>query len=429
MCLAESALPATLRPRSRGLPWAVGFLVSTNFALFWALPILLQGQLFHLALKRVLTPLFHWLDSMGALRRFAAAHIYSKPQYADFFATSLLTALNILTAFGALLYLQLTHGTISWRAHAMYNLAWVGFGGRMMGAAYTLAHKEGHNPLIYQRWWRKWIGNVFENWLGVLYGNVPYNFQTSHNHIHHALDAGKGDSFYCWDLDRSSLSDFVLYTERALRHMVGTSSLRYFKLRGMGREYALLRRGMVMFWVVTPLLLGLITRSPWFLFVAWLQPLLAMTTFLALINWGFHSFIEFDEKGRISPLISALTIVDGEDDTFGEDDHISHHLVPQKWHTQVRSWREDTHMEDIKKVRGSVFQKVSIPELAALITLGKFERIAQKHFVDYSGKLSQAEIAAMLRRRAQTKEMNHDEYVEWQRRTDAELLASLKKSQ
>ena len=54
-----------------------------------------------------------------------------------------------------------------------------------MGAAYSFAHKEGHNPMIYQRWIRRSVGNVFENWIGCLFGNIPYNFTTSHMHLHH----------------------------------------------------------------------------------------------------------------------------------------------------------------------------------------------------------------------------------------------------
>lgn len=34
-----------------------------------------------------------------------------------------------------------------------------------MGAAYTFAHKEGHNPMIYRKWLRGLTGNIFENWV------------------------------------------------------------------------------------------------------------------------------------------------------------------------------------------------------------------------------------------------------------------------
>ena len=55
---------------------------------------------------------------------------------------------------------------------------------------------QGHNALLYRKWLRKSVGNVFETWVGCLFGNIPYNFTTSHIHIHHRLDGGKGDTFY-----------------------------------------------------------------------------------------------------------------------------------------------------------------------------------------------------------------------------------------
>jgi hypothetical protein len=144
-----------------------------------------------------------------------------------------------------------------WLIYAYY-FEWVGLGGRGMGGAYTFAHKEGHhrNGGIYRPWIANTIGNFWENWMGfwcapaphapapppppfppdpshparrstlhrilltqwpVLrqssalvdnsidtparraprrYGNVPFNFSTSHIFLHHRLNGGKGDSFY-----------------------------------------------------------------------------------------------------------------------------------------------------------------------------------------------------------------------------------------
>ena len=64
--------------------------------------------------------------------------------------------------------------------------------------------------------------------------------------------------------------------------------------------------------MLTPALLFALTRSPWFLFIVWLQPLVCMTFFLAVINWGFHGFIEFDASGKSIECVNAITIVDGQ---------------------------------------------------------------------------------------------------------------------
>ncbi|EOD07719.1 hypothetical protein EMIHUDRAFT_438508 [Emiliania huxleyi CCMP1516] len=384
-----------------------------------------MGQAYHLGLKHVLRPLYDRLDRSAALRRFAAAYVYNKPAHADFAATAVLTFLSTTVAFGVALRYQLVHGHLPWALHAAYNCAWVGIGGRMMGSAYTFAHKEGHNGVLYQRWVRRTVGNLFENWVGLLYGNVPYNFTTSHNHIHHALDGGKGDTFYCYDLDRSSLSDFMLYQRRIFLHMAGLSSLRYFRLRGMHKQERLLARGCAIFWLAFPLPLLLLTRSPWFLCVVWLQPLCAMSFFLALVNWAFHAFIELDASGRHLPHVNALTILDGQDDNFGEDDHMAHHYENPIAHARSRhdAWRARI-MPELKANRASIFKEISIVELGILTLLGQFERIAERHYVDFSGELSTAQVAEMLRRRARTKESTHEEYLAWEAETEAALLAS-----
>eukprot|EP01035_Chromulina_nebulosa_P019548 gene19548-25446_t len=53
-----------------------------------------------------------------------------------------------------------------------------------------MAHKEGHNRNLYNPIIRPYIGNLFENYIGLFFGNIPWNFTTSHIFIHHRLDGG-----------------------------------------------------------------------------------------------------------------------------------------------------------------------------------------------------------------------------------------------
>ena len=379
---APRSVPAGAAPRGSAVRERAyrlcGMLFAANFLVFWAVPIVVQGQAFHLGGKHALLPIYRWLDSSTTLRSLAARYVYTKPYLTDYAATALLALISIAAAFGTVLRYQLLHGTLPWWLCAAYNFAWVGFGGRVMGTAYVMTHKEGHNKLMYRPWIRRSVGNIFEVWIGILYGNVPYIFTTSHVHIHHQLDAGKGDTFYQWDLDRSSVWDFLTYVTRIFQHMVrrapprlaaapppvtepapraqaGPASLHYFRAHNMPDKYNLLMRGCVIYWLVAPAVLGLLTASPWFLFVVWLQPLICMTFFLSIINWGFHAFIEFDESGKQVPCVNALTIVDGQDDYFGEDDHMVHHYSPQTWYTQTQTYH-DRVMEDHRKYVGSVFK-------------------------------------------------------------------------
>ena len=130
--------------RSRLLRYAhqvSGVILVVNFIVFWAVPIFVQGQAFHLGLKHVLVPVYNALDRSAALRRFAAAYVYSRPQYADFAATALLTCVSSLGALGYALHYQRAHGCLPWQLVAAYNFLWVGFGGQDCHlAAQTTVH-------------------------------------------------------------------------------------------------------------------------------------------------------------------------------------------------------------------------------------------------------------------------------------------------
>ena len=103
------AWPFRSRPSSRSsdwwrrltvrLRWAFGVLLSINFALFWALPIAIQGQSYKLGLRRVLDPIYDWLDS-PPVRRFAARWVYQRPVHADYFVRAVLLLMSTAIAVG-----------------------------------------------------------------------------------------------------------------------------------------------------------------------------------------------------------------------------------------------------------------------------------------------------------------------------------------
>lgn len=280
-----------------------------------------------------------------------------------------------------------------------------------MGAAYSLAHEEGHNPLFYKQAIRGYFpgGNIFENAVGYFFGSIPYNFSKSHSIIHHRLQAGQGDTLYMWDMDRSSIHDFMIYLHRVLMHMSGVSSYMYFIRNKMNRSASLLLKGITSYWLTTPILILAVTRSPAFVFWFYLQPLLCMTFFLALINIGFHGFVEFDEKGKHIKCVNATTIIDGEDDYFGEDDHMAHHYATSVFYKDLDAYRE-TQRQEFARTRASVFQKLSIAELSLFIILGKWDELAD-HYVDYSNTMDKGTIARLLETRAKRKEMDFTEYL------------------
>jgi hypothetical protein len=269
---------------------------------------------------------------------------------------------------------------------------------------------QGHNHGLYKKWIRDSIGNVFENLLGVFFGNVPYNFTTSHVFIHHRLDGGPGDTFYEWDLDRTNLSEFMIYITRISKHMVGYSSLKLFSALNQTSKYDKLMQGVVTYWSFAAVLLA-VTRSFSFVFWIYLQPLMCMTYFLALLNYGFHGFLEFDSDGKNITVVDATTIVDGEDDYFGEDDHMAHHYYTNVYYRDLPV-HQQSKVKEFEKFRGSVFKGCSILELSIFLLFSLWDELAN-HYVDYTGKMTKEEIKEMLMARAKRKQISHERYEEY----------------
>ena len=369
-----------------------------------------MGMTWKYLFKNALLPIYNVIDNSIILRKIATNYIYSNPIHADFFATSLLLLLSSFISLSIVFYWQFTVGYLPWWLIAAYYCSWVGIGGRMMGAAYALAHKEGHNQSLYKKWFRDYVGNIFENHLGLFFGNVPWNFTTSHIHIHHKLDGGSGDTFYEWDLDRTNLSDFMLYVYRIFLHMIGYSSLKFFVAHNNKSRADLLQKGVIRY-IMFGGFLVLLTRSISFLFWIYIQPLFCMTYFLAFLNIGFHGFIEFDESGKSIPCVNATTIIDGEDDYFGEDDHMAHHYNTGVYYRELPE-HQAKKVEEFKKYKASVFKGLSIVELSIFILLGLWDEMA-KHYVDYTGTMTKDEIKAMLKARAQRKETTYETYEQY----------------
>jgi len=88
--------------------------------------------------------------------------------------------------------------------------------------------------------------------------------------------------------------------------------------------------------------------------------------------------------------VDATTIIEGDDDYFGEDDHMAHHYNTSTFYRDLRALQKSKE-EVFKKNRASVFKKLSIFELSVLILLGQWERLAE-HYVDYTGEANQQQI-------------------------------------
>ena len=402
----------------------LGMLLALNFVALWAIPIVAQGRLFHAGLHRFLRPIHRLLDRSVLLRHVATKYVYRRSVHADYFASAIFLTVGLALSLAVVFTWQISFGELPWWLLAAYYFVWVGFGGRGMGTAYTLAHREGHvaGGRMYRPWIAKHIGNIFENRVGLWYGLVPHTFSTSHILLHHRLNAGKSDPLYVWDLDRTKFSDMLLYQWRAFVYVTGLGSIREFRRQqgvnpAIQKAQAKLSRGMRIYWVYVPMALvallvatgSSVASSLMFLFFVYLQPLFAMSTFIALVTLAQHGFLEHDEEGRNLKHVAAITILSGHDDSFGEDDHFSHHYSPAVTHDKLET-AQSLEESEWARCHGSVFKGTSIIEIAIFLLLGRIDQLIDRHYVDYSGALGRDQIVELFTRRAKRKEMSYEEY-------------------
>jgi hypothetical protein len=133
---------STMFRSTRIFPFLFGLAMTLNFAIIWALPVMGMGALWKSCFKSLLLPLFNAIDESEVVRSFAKDYVYTKPEHSDFFLVSVLVTLNSFISFGIVIYYQLSAGTLPLWLIFVYYCSWVGIGGRTMGGAYALAHKE-----------------------------------------------------------------------------------------------------------------------------------------------------------------------------------------------------------------------------------------------------------------------------------------------
>ncbi len=418
----------------------LGTLITLNFILLWAVPFMVQGQLYRQGLHRVFRPVRRRLNSSDILRSVATRFVYRRAVHVDYFPATILFFVGFLLPLVGVFALQIATHSLPWYVIGAYYFVWVGPGGRTLAAAYTFAHREGHVPgkRMYRPHLGRWVGNLFENKIGIWFGIVPNIFSTSHVLLHHRMDGGKGDPHYLWDIDRTRLSDVMRYVWRFFLYTTGISGVAELRrqeegggLRAVARGRRKLIQGMATYWLFAPtaiLTLLVTTGSSFssslvFLFFIYFQPFIAMTYFLTIINIGQHGFLEFNQEGRHVPHVTNVTILDGYDDSYGEDYHLLHHKSPGASHDRIVEHLQAEHQE-WEYHHGSVFEKTTIFEVGIMTILGRFDTLARNHYVDYSnGSVSQDKLADLFRRRAQRTEMSYEEY-EFQYRPRLQALAA-----
>ena len=153
---------------------------------------------------------------------------------------------------------------------------------------------------------------------------------------------------------------------------------------------------------------------------------MCMSYFLALINIGFHGFIEFDKDGNNIPCVNSTCIIEGDDDSFGEDDHMAHHYNSNVYYKDLPA-HQQTKINEFIEHKASVFRRLSIVELSIFILFGLWDKLAE-HYCDFSGKMTTDEIKDMLKRRAKTLECSYDCYESFLSNPTSEARKALRTS-
>ena len=104
-------------------------------------------------------------------------------------------------------------------------------------------------------------------------------------------------------------------------------------------------------------------------------------------------------------------IIDGDDDYFGEDDHMSHHYATNVYFKDLPTY-QSSKIEEFKKYKASVFKNCSILELSIFLLFSLWDELADR-YVDYSGEMSKEEIILMLKARAKRRETSYEVYEEF----------------
>lgn len=369
-----------------GWPWwarfATGIYLGLNFAVYWGLAVFLQGFVWRTWLCPYLRPWYQKMDRNPTLRNFAEKYIYNKPIHADYFAQALLCLISWLPVFIYMFYAQVTQGTLHYWQIYLYNFSWVGLRGGVLGGVYSITHREGHSRNFYKPWIQKYIGNIFEEHLSPFFGSVPLNFSLTHNYLHHALQARSADSFYQYDVDRSSLMDFPILLHRIFMHCTGLTAYNQMRIHGLHKQADAFRIGLLKYYFVYPAVMLAITRSWRFLFYMYFQPLVGMAFFLCFMNVAFHAMVDYDTDGNPLEVVFSTELTEGDDDYFGEDSHLSHHIQGHVYWRDLPDQRVKL-LEEFKTNHATVFRGLSVAEAAGLMLIKKWDVLAD-HFVQYN---------------------------------------------
>lgn len=281
---------------------------------------------------------------------------------------------------------------------------------RLFAHHQVLVHKEGHDHKGFFVGPWKAFNQLCGMWGGLFYGSIPFHYKLAHNKIHHRWHNDTDDVHTNLDLDRTIFYSYVLYLPRFFYYWTGVSPMVLFLKR---KEYGLasgLAQGMVYYYGVGAFLLY---HAGWtFTLAYFVYPMLESLTFLGMIAYIWHAFVEPDDFSN--QYINSVTILNGLDNVFNEDYHVvHHHALTTHWTDAPAHFEANKHKYEA--VKATIFQDCEEGMIIYWMFSGLWDEMA-KHFVDLSGKMTQQEKKDLLLRRLRyQKTFGEDAATSWER--------------
>jgi len=284
-----------------------------------------------------------------------------------------------------------------WYAYSFYRI-----GPASMHFAYvhTLCHKEGHTKLgIFKL---KWLNNAFNWWIGLFYGLMPGTYSCGHSINHHGFNNYEGDLVSTGWANRDSLVNWFAYlVQWQLYHLNLTSILSfYYGPKNLRRFIKNMVAGVTYYWAFVALCYVLSGYNAKFVFWYLTYPMLEAMTFLSMVNWSWHLFLDPDDVNN--EYVSSITLFNGPSNVLNEDYHLVHHQYPAHHWTKHPQLFEK-HQKEYVANMASVFQGTHALEMFYLGATGQFKKIADKYDRAYLPKdMTDEQLIELIKRRVQT---------------------------
>jgi len=247
---------------------------------------------------------------------------------------------------------------------------------------YTLCHKEGHSFTgLYSKEYNGNIilRNIFNWYIGLLYGVVPATFAYGHSINHHRYNNGPNDCITTSDKERDSIVNFIAYVPRWASYSLNISTVIQFLKEGNTQVALKMIAGSAWFWAFVGVWAY---YDPLFAFAYILFPFFENVILLSAVNWSWHAFNNPDDPE--DEYVGSITILDGNINVLNEDAHVVHHQYPgAHWSEHPRL--TDKHWDVYAEKQATVFRKTHAFEIFGLVVGRQYDKLAEK-FVDLKGE-------------------------------------------